>query len=80
MQILNRVVGAARFELTTPCAQGRCATRLRYAPISTRKVKRPEAWFRSYTDLAESRKLVGIAEERMPHQRARLEPELPGTA
>jgi hypothetical protein len=27
-----RLVGAARFELTTPCAQGRCATRLRYAP------------------------------------------------
>src|SRR5437588_11296587 len=26
------MVGAARFELTTPCAQGRCATRLRYAP------------------------------------------------
>src|ERR1700733_16133339 len=29
---LNPLVGAARFELTTPCAQGRCATRLRYAP------------------------------------------------
>jgi hypothetical protein len=28
------MVGAARFELTTPCAQGRCATRLRYAPTS----------------------------------------------
>ena len=27
------VVGVARFELTTPCAQGRCATRLRYTPI-----------------------------------------------
>ncbi len=26
------VVGAPRFELGTPCAQGRCATRLRYAP------------------------------------------------
>ena len=24
----------ARFELTTPCAQGRCATRLRYTPFS----------------------------------------------
>jgi hypothetical protein len=31
---LNKLVGAARFELTTPCAQGRCATRLRYAPTS----------------------------------------------
>ena len=29
---LKRLVGAARFELATPCAQGRCATRLRYAP------------------------------------------------
>ena len=26
------MVGAVRFELTTPCAQGRCATGLRYAP------------------------------------------------
>jgi hypothetical protein len=30
--LLFLLVGAARFELTTPCAQGRCATRLRYAP------------------------------------------------
>jgi hypothetical protein len=29
------LVGAIGFEPTTPCAQGRCATRLRYAP--TRK-------------------------------------------
>ena len=28
------VVGAARFELATPCSQSRCATRLRYAPIA----------------------------------------------
>ena len=28
------MVGARRFELPTPCAQGRCATRLRYAPIN----------------------------------------------
>ena len=26
------MVGAARFELATPCSQSRCATRLRYAP------------------------------------------------
>ncbi len=26
------MVGAAGFEPATPCAQGRCATRLRYAP------------------------------------------------
>ncbi len=29
------VVGAPRFELGTSCAQGRRATRLRYAPMST---------------------------------------------
>ena len=28
------MVGAGRFERPTPCAQGRCATRLRYAPTS----------------------------------------------
>jgi hypothetical protein len=28
----DKLVGARRFELLTPCAQGRCATRLRYAP------------------------------------------------
>ena len=26
------MVGAARFELTTPCTQNKCATRLRHAP------------------------------------------------
>ena len=30
--VLILLVGAVRFELTTPCAQGRCATGLRYAP------------------------------------------------
>jgi hypothetical protein len=29
------LVGAIGFEPTTPCAQGRCATRLRYAPTAT---------------------------------------------
>ena len=29
------LVGAGRFERPTPCAQGRCATRLRYAPTSS---------------------------------------------
>ena len=28
----EKLVGAIGFEPTTPCAQGRCATRLRYAP------------------------------------------------
>ena len=30
----RKVVGATGFEPATPCAQGRCATRLRYAPTS----------------------------------------------
>ena len=30
--ISGEVVGTARFELTTLCPPGRCATRLRYAP------------------------------------------------
>ena len=29
------MVGARGFEPPTPCAQGRCATRLRYAPTKT---------------------------------------------
>src|SRR3954465_4489953 len=36
------MVGAARFELTTPCAQGRCATRLRYAPTITGSLILPQ--------------------------------------
>jgi hypothetical protein len=32
-KIQGSLVGAIGFEPTTPCAQGRCATRLRYAPI-----------------------------------------------
>ena len=31
-KLLKRLVGAGRFERPTPCAQGRCATGLRYAP------------------------------------------------
>jgi hypothetical protein len=33
--LLEDLVGAGRFERPTPCAQGRCATRLRYAPTCT---------------------------------------------
>ena len=32
LDLLNFLVGATGFEPATPCAQGRCATRLRYAP------------------------------------------------
>src|ERR1044071_4806493 len=31
------LVGATGFEPATPCAQGRCATRLRYAPTLNRR-------------------------------------------
>src|ERR1035438_7112341 len=34
LQVIDSMVGAGRFERPTPCAQGRCATRLRYAPTS----------------------------------------------
>src|SRR5258705_2152044 len=35
-RFLSKVVGATGFEPATPCAQGRCATRLRYAPTPIR--------------------------------------------
>src|ERR1700674_6074828 len=35
---IENLVGAIGFEPTTPCAQGRCATRLRYAPTSTARL------------------------------------------
>ena len=31
-EVKRKLVGARGFEPRTPCAQGRCATRLRYAP------------------------------------------------
>jgi hypothetical protein len=37
--LLILLVGATGFEPATPCAQGRCATRLRYAPIQTETTK-----------------------------------------
>ncbi len=33
VESLFNMVGATGFEPATPCAQGRCATKLRYAPI-----------------------------------------------
>ena len=36
VKTLRIVVGATGFEPATPCAQGRCATRLRYAPTRGR--------------------------------------------
>ena len=35
------MVGAGRFERPTPCAQGRCATRLRYAPTCIHSILLP---------------------------------------
>src|SRR5215471_11273007 len=37
----SEVVGATGFEPATPCAQGRCATRLRYAPTLDRLYRFP---------------------------------------
>ena len=42
-RIQDVVVGAARFELTTPCTQNRCATRLRHAP-TRRSLKAKSGW------------------------------------
>ncbi len=44
----TRLVGAVRFELTTPCAQGRCATRLRYAP--TLSIIAIAPWLREFAN------------------------------
>src|SRR5687768_13156089 len=74
------MVGAARFELTTPCAQGRCATRLRYAPMSRGNNRPLGPANRPYTVLAAGRKLVGVAEERMPNESAGTKPEAAGLA
>src|ERR1700727_2833466 len=38
------MVGAGGFEPPTPCAQGRCATRLRYAPTSYFSDSKPLLW------------------------------------
>ena len=38
----ERVVGARGFEPPTPCAQGRCATRLRYAPRAVARARSQE--------------------------------------
>ena len=35
-ELQAHMVGETRFELATPCSQGRCATRLRYSPIHAR--------------------------------------------
>ena len=37
VESILQMVGATGFEPTTPCAQGRCATKLRYAPIKVTK-------------------------------------------
>ena len=37
VESIFKMVGATGFEPTTPCAQGRCATKLRYAPIKVTK-------------------------------------------
>src|SRR5438067_13862228 len=39
-RFLRDLVGAAGFEPAAPCAQGRCATRLRYAPTCTKFIIR----------------------------------------
>ena len=43
----RKLVGATGFEPATPCAQGRCATRLRYAPT----LRRPRQWRRPHLQI-----------------------------
>ena len=38
IDLLEGMVGTARFELATPCTPSKCATRLRYVPIGTAAV------------------------------------------
>src|SRR5262245_11560762 len=38
------LVGATGFEPATPCAQGRCATRLRYAPTDRTDLRSYPGW------------------------------------
>jgi hypothetical protein len=45
------LVGATGFEPVTPCAQGRCATRLRYAPTGLKQGDFHSNRFSSYRDL-----------------------------
>jgi hypothetical protein len=46
------MVGARGFEPPTPCAQDRCATRLRYAPTISQWVEAlKREWVNSYTHL-----------------------------
>src|SRR6266576_440496 len=45
----SHLVGASRFERPTTCAQGRCATRLRYAPSKVTRLRNtdsrpPQRW------------------------------------
>jgi hypothetical protein len=61
---LKTLVGAARFELATPCAQGRCATRLRYAPTTSFILKHP--------NVISFRKAGALHPRERPHQKRRI--------
>ena len=55
------MVGATGFEPATPCAQGRCATRLRYAPTAIA--------LRLYVSFADAPRDPQSGEIREPHKR-----------
>src|SRR5436190_24157448 len=70
------VVGVGRFELTTPCAQGRCATRLRSTPRPRPAVRSSES--RAYTQRAPKSKASAAGlEYRVDQPPAGLEAEPP---
>jgi hypothetical protein len=55
---LRRLVGAWRFELQTSCAQGRRATRLRYAPTFLRSYSSVAYEYVHFSDPSHSAKTV----------------------
>src|SRR3989454_3310691 len=65
-----KVVGATGFEPATPCAQGRCATRLRHAPKVLNDTGRPGQRQRgAWTALAASRSLALAGRRNAPRGR-----------
>jgi hypothetical protein len=67
------MVGAIGFEPTTPCAQGRCATRLRYAPTLTAALILN--YSRALPDLmyAPSMSVIGLAGQARSYPGGRLD-------
>ena len=55
--LIGRVVGAAGFELATPCTPCKCATRLRYAPTGAEYSKGLRAFSLRRAEFLRSRRV-----------------------